>query len=488
MRKHVLSLGFVGSLLLILTGCGSTTQITNGTNGGGLTGSVAIFGTDAPLCDVFSFQVTISGATLTPANGGAPVSVITSANPITVDFARLQDFGNLLQLSSVPTGTYSQLNLTLSAPQLWVLDVTQSPPAPVQVSNVSLTTSRVSITLQPQLMITEGKSSGLMMDFNLQSSVQTDANGQVTGVVDPVFRAGMTMQSTADGVGRADDLHGVVQSVSTTSSNAAFTGSFTLQVFGGAGPVFTINTTSTTRFEGVTGLSGLSQSAFAEVDSHVDTSGNIIADAVEVEDSDPVSTQRAAFLGRVISVTRDLTGAATQFTIVVAEEFPDLEQTVPLRSPLTVTVSGTTFYAIGRPAFNEAGLNFNAKAIGVAETVVARGLIQSGPPVTLNAGAVVLRPRTVLGHFSTLLAAAGDGKTGGFTMIPCGSLFQGSAVNVLTFNDTIFDGFSSLAQLGPQPLLGARGLVIYQQTPGSANGASWTAPTWVLESHYVHQH
>ncbi len=371
---------------------------------------------------------------------------------------------------------------------MWVLDVTQSPPAPVQVSNVSLTTSTVSVTLQPQLMITEGRSSGLMLDFNLQKSVQTDANGQVTGVVDPVFRAGMTTNSTADGVGRAEDLHGIVQSVSTVSSNMAFTGSFTLQVFGGAGPVFTINTTGTTRFEGVSGLASLQQSDFAEVDSHVDTSGNLIADSVEVEDTDPVSTQRAAFLGRIISVTRDQTGAATQFTMVVAEEFPDLEQTVPLHSPLTVLVSGTTFYAIGRPAFNEASLTFNANALGVAETVVARGLIQSGPPVTLNAGAVVLRPRTVLGHFSTLLAAAGDGKTGGFTMVPCGSLFQGNAISVLTFNDTIFDGFSSLAQLGPQPLIGARGLVIYQQTSGAANGASWTAPTWVLESHYVHEH
>jgi Domain of unknown function (DUF4382) len=488
-RRHMLIVALVAiSSLLLLNGCGSYSSSGSGNNFAAQTGSVAVFGSDAPLCDVFSFQVTISGATLTPSSGGTPVSVITSANPVTVDFARLVDFANLLHLSTVPVGTYSQLNLTLSNPQLIVLDVTQTPPAPVAVSSTSLTTSTVSVNLQPQLVITQGKSSGLMIDFSLQKSVQADANGQVTGLVDPVFSAGMSAPSAADGVGRAEDLHGVVQSVSTTSSNSAFTGSFMLQVFGGAGTVFTINTTNQTRFEGVTGLSALTASDFVEVDSHVDTSGNVIADEVEEEDQDPISTQRAAFLGRVISVTRDQTGAVTQFEIVVAEEFPDLEQTVPLRSPLTVNVSGTTIYGVARPAFNEANLVFNAHAVGVAESVAVRGLIQSGPPVSLSARAVFLKPRTVLGHFSTLLAAAGDGKTGGFTMVPCGSLFQASPISVLTFSDTQFSGFTSLIELGPQPLLGARGLLFYQASPGSANGASWTPPTWVMEAHLVHQH
>lgn len=488
MLKRTLPLCLTSILVLMMTGCGSSMQTSTQNPGNSATGSVAVFGSDAPICDVFSFQVTITAATLTPAAGGTPVQVINSANPVTVDFARLQEFGNLLQLSSVPVGTYSTLNLTLSNPQLWVLDVTQTPPAPVQVNPTTLTTSNVSITLQRQLVVTEGTSAGLMIDFNLQKSVQADANGQVTGVVDPILRAGMTTNSGEDGVGRAEDMRGVVQNVSTTSSNSAFTGSFTLQVAAGAGPVFTINTTSTTRFEGISSILNLATGDFAEVDAHVDTAGNVVADEVEVHDSQPVSGTRAAVLGRVISVTRDTSGAATQFTILVTDEFPDERQTIPLRSPLTVNVSGTTLYAIARPALNEENLTFDANAIGVAEKIVVRGPIQSGPPVSLDARLVVLRPRTVMGHFSSLLAAAGDGKTGGFTMVPCGSLFQGQAISVLTFNDTIFDGFSTLTQLGPQPLLGTRGLLIYQPTSGSANGASWTAPTWVLESHYVHQH
>ena len=224
MLKRTLPVCLIGTLVLIMTGCGSSMQTSTLNPSGSAMGSVAVFGSDAPICDVFSFQVTITAATLTPMAGGTPVQVIDSSNPVTVDFARLQEFGNLLQLSSVPVGTYSTMNLTLASPQLWVLDVTQTPPAPVQVTPTTLTASNVSLTLQRQLVVTEGKSSGLMIDFNLQQSVQADANGQVTGVVDPILRAGMTTNSNDDGVGRAEDLHGVVQNVSTISSNSAFTG------------------------------------------------------------------------------------------------------------------------------------------------------------------------------------------------------------------------------------------------------------------------
>ena len=107
MRRHMLIIGLVGIFsLLLLNGCGSNSPSGQGNNFAAQTGSVAIFGSDAPLCDFFSFQITITGATLTPAGGGTPVSVITSANPVTVDFARLVDFASLLHLSSVPVGTW----------------------------------------------------------------------------------------------------------------------------------------------------------------------------------------------------------------------------------------------------------------------------------------------------------------------------------------------------------------------------------------------
>jgi Domain of unknown function (DUF4382)/Domain of unknown function (DUF5666) len=474
---------------LVLNGCGSSFQ--SGPEGGTFTfqsGSLAVFGTDAPLCDVYSFQVTLTGATLTPAGGGSDVAVITSSNPVTVDFARLVDFANLLKLSNVPVGRYSAMTLTLSNPVLMVLDVTQNPPAPLLVQNTSLSVSTVTVNLRPALEVTQGKASGLMIDFSLLKSVETDANGQLTGLVAPVFQAGMTVPSERDGVGRAQEMRGIVRSVSTTSINTAFTGSFTMQVHGGVGPIFTINTTSNTRYEGLTGLADLAASDFVEVDAMVDTGGAILAKEVERQGDEPLSSQRAAVLGRVVSVTRDGAGAATEFVIVVREVYPDLTQSIPLGSPLTIYLQPTTLFGIVRPAINEAQLTFDAKSLGVGESVAVRGLVQPGPPITVDARGVFVKPRTVLGNFNTLLADSGDGRTGGFSLTPCGSLFAAQPVTVLTFNDTEFSGVSGLAALDPKPLVGVRGLLFYQQDSGISNGAAWTAPAWVLEANRVRQH
>lgn len=93
-----------------------------------------------------------------------------------------------------------------------------------------------------------------------------------------------------------------------------------------------------------------------------------------------------------------------------------------------------------------------------------------------------------MGNFNTLLAAGSDGVTGGFTMTPCGALFVGNPIIVLTYPDTQFTGVSGLLNLTPAPTLNTCGDLFYEQTSGKATtGASWTAPTWVMQAREVHQ-
>ena len=61
-----------------------------------------------------------------------------------MDFARLVEFNTILNLANVPTGTYSQIKLTLANPQLTMIDVFADPPAPV-----TITTSLVNTRLLP---------------------------------------------------------------------------------------------------------------------------------------------------------------------------------------------------------------------------------------------------------------------------------------------------------------------------------------------------
>jgi hypothetical protein len=453
-----------------------------------LSGSVAVFGTDAPICDVESFVATITSASLVPQGGGQPVSLITATAPATVDFARLTDFTNILSTASVTPGTYNQLQMTLTNPQLIAISTTTSPPTP-QTIPTTLTATTFTITINPALVVSSSTTTGITMDFNLRKSLQVDATGQVTGTVDPQIT--VTPNTLSGSIaGEADSLYGIVQSTSTSNLPSGFTGSFALAVADGTGQTFTILSNSSTVFEGdgVTTFAGLTANTFVEVDAIVNTSGQIIAQTVDSEEQTAPSSQRSAFLGKVLNVTRDASGNATSFTLLVDDEVPSLNGSVPLHSGLNVTLTGTTTYFTNWRPWNPEAFTFSPKTLGVAEKVAVFGVLGSGSPPTMTANHLFLRPRNVMGNFNTLLVAGSDGKTGGFTMTPCGALFGGAPITVLTYANTDFDGVSGLVNLTPAPTLNTRGLLFYEQTSGkNASGVPWTAPTWVLQARQVHQ-
>jgi hypothetical protein len=144
------------------------------------------------------------------------------------------DFFTMLNLASVPTGTYNQLSLTLSNPQITILDTTQNPPKPV-TSTPTLTSQNVTVNLDPPLEVSANSAVALNIDFKLRKSVSVDANGNVT--VNPVFRT--STQTTPDHKDHNkleddEDLHGLVQTVSATPTPSTnFTGSFTVQTENG---------------------------------------------------------------------------------------------------------------------------------------------------------------------------------------------------------------------------------------------------------------
>jgi hypothetical protein len=151
-------------------------------------------------------------------------------------------------------------------------------------------------------------------------------------------------------------------------------------------------------------------------------------------------------------------------------------------------LTGTTTYFTNWQHWNRQAFTFSPKTLGVAEKVAVFGVLGSGSPPTMTANHVFLRPRNVMGNFNTLQAAGSDGKTGGFTLTPCGGLFGGTPITVITYSDTNFTGVSGLVALTAAPTLNTRGLLFYEATSGTTNaGASWTAPTWVMQARGVHQ-
>lgn len=502
-KRIVLPALVAGLATVLMVGCGSGTRGVTSATTSGPTGMLVTFGADQPTCDVESFMVTISSANLIPQGGGTAVPIVPPSQP--VDFASLVDFKNILSLGSVTVGTYNQLQLTLTSPALTVLNTSATPPSAQPVTTTfsnGSTTDTLTVSISPALTITTSATSGLVVDFNLRQSVLTDpTTGLVTGVVDPQLTITPSVASGTE-LGEADTLYGVVQSAPTTgSTNPSFIGSFPLQVQGGVGQILTVQVTSTTDFEGdsVTGLSGLTAltalaaETFVEVDAIVDTSGNIIAQEVDAEEQAVTTGQHAGFLGEVIGVTRDSSGDATGFNLLVGHETWDVTSEVPLQSSLTVTLADTTRYWTNWHHWNRSAFRFGPQTLGLAEKVAVFGVLQAGSPgppataPTLTARFVFLRQRNVLGTFTKLLTAGSDDRTGGFTLMPCGPLFPPQAITVLTFRDTRFRGVAGLNELTAGPILNTSGLLFYEQTNGPTNQPTWTAPTWVMQGKVVRQ-
>src|ERR1035441_3290905 len=270
-----ISVALVAALML---GCGS--------NGGPIAqnptpGSVVLFGTDTPICSVESFLLTITSWNLGPQSGTWSANPPLSApTPATVDFGRLTGFTNIVSTASVPPGTYSQLQITLSNPQLMLLSTSSNPPTP-QFPATILTATTLTLPINPALVVTSGSTIGLTLDFNLLNSVQVGTNGQATGTVNPQITV-TNNSSSGSAVGEADAIYGIAGAASTANPPNGFTGSFSLTVGSGAGQALTVWVNSNTVFEGdgVNNLSAIAAGTFVEVDAIVNTSGQIVAQLV----------------------------------------------------------------------------------------------------------------------------------------------------------------------------------------------------------------
>ena len=473
MRKLLTGLTAVIAAAILISSCGSSSSTDVISPTPTTSGQFVLMATDAPICSVASFNVTITSVELTPQSGGSPVSVIESSDPVTVDFASLMGFNTLLDLGSVPEGTYSQVTFTfMPNPQLMVFE--GNPPV-VTAIDATLTQTTVKATINPALVVSTDTPGGLTLDFRLFQSIQTDpVTGQITGTVDPAIRVFPAVITSADGLGVIDELDGVVQTVTATSSNTNFTGSFTLQVK--TTRTFQVNVTSDTQFDGVADLASMTQGLFVEVDAIVDQQGNIVARNVVAESASDATT--AAFVGPVLSVAMDTGGKATQLTMFVRTEHPDVSAVVPLLSTVEVTVSTETGFRIAKQGTDASPLPFNSSVIARGQEVVVHGSFVAGTPPTVTAKMIVLRPQPALGNVlpTPSPVIGSDGKTGGYYMAPCNPLFQNQIVNVVTSSDTTFTGLTDLNGLDSTSVYLNRGFLFYTTDSGSLNGLPWTTP------------
>lgn len=505
LRRMLVTSLLVGAISVVLSGCGSgITTLTALPRGG-----IVTFVGDTPFCDVLAFRTFVNGLQLTRLDGHV-VTVLGTSTDIRVDFAQLRDFTTVLNVGTIPEGTYNKATLTIAGAQLVTYDPTKNPP--IQFPITSLSTSTPEASINPPLVITPGKEAGLQIDFDVRRSLQVDSQGQITGQVIPVVTFSTVTPNSSQGFGEMDDIIGFVSSVTANSPNSEFIGNFHQQLFSGTGPLISVNltnssllcdgppTTGSTALCSTLPLNQLTTGSFAEVDGYVDSAGNLVANTAEIEDREIIEQDKTALLGYVTSINRDTSGNLIQFQFYVREEEPSVPTSVAVDSIVQVNPSSSTVYDYSSRATNSAGLPFDPSALAVGQELVVHGTYSvpgstgtagTKPQVNFAADKIYDKLQTDDGNFSSIAAAGGDDKTGAFWMASCATLFQGAPILVVTNGNTTYLNLQGLSSLTPAPSLLVKGLLFYETQAQTItdNGVPVTVPagTLVLLAKEVHQ-
>jgi hypothetical protein len=395
-------------------------------------GTSFVIGTDAPLASVVSFRVTFTGLNV---SDGTNTAALLS-QPTDIEFARLNGLRTLIDMRTVNAGTYTSVTATLASPVISFLDTSTTPPS-INTINGTLTSSSVTVQLPQPLVVDDNGLVGMFMDFRLASSLERDANGQLTGNVTPhiVFRPVQPGAPDAE----IDELRGGVVSVNVAGN------SFVMQ--GPHGRQLTVTTDANTLFEPGEDLSALNTNTIVEVSGSLQR-GTLNLQATSVQ----IVSQERFLLAGLITDVRPAVGPADAMDLFVRTELPDIAGITPGRSIATITFNGNERFLIHHFRLPLSIFLFNRASLVPGQRVSAGGqLIATTTPPTLDTRRVTLHRQGLEGGWvpgSTI----GNNKTGSFEFLAGGltGVLFGQPVRVLTSDRTRFINFTSLSDLSGQ--------------------------------------
>jgi hypothetical protein len=429
-----------------LSSCGGTSSTAP------QVGQASIFtvGTDAPLPSVVSCEVNVTGISLN--NGGTTVSVL--AQPAIVDFAQLSGLHQLLDLTAVPTGTYTSATITIASPVIGYINTSVTPPT-ISTINGTLTQSSVTVNFAQPVVVMDADLLGLRMEFDLRRSLQTDQNGQVTGTVDPVFE--VALRNSTDAQVSIDDFHGGV--VGVTGANT-----FTMQ--GPHGRQWTVEAGASTMLDDpTTPISSFTTNTIVEVSGTLDP----VTHAIEASEIEVVSND-SFYLGGLFTNIRPTPGAATQADLYVRDELPAING-ISDGQIETLDLNGSENYLIEHIHLPLTTLLFNNTELAAGQRVgIGGALATANGATTLTVHRVVLKRQGQAGTWVPGSTVVQNNNAGTFQLNDnwTAGVLLPSPLNVMTTNDTNFINLSGLSALQGTTALPIRvvGFVLVNQATG----------------------
>ena len=412
------------ALALGLAGCGGNNSVTNA----GPTNATINTG-DGTLDSLIKFEMTVSSLTLTGSGGTATTGNLLSKSA-EVEFVHQAGSFEPLALVNIPPGTYSGASMTVSNPEVVVLN-NAVPPAPVKIPS-TLTSPNVTVTFTGPITVTSTNSTVINFDMDLAGSITLSGTPPTSASVTPKFNVTTaTASNSDDDSGEIEDVHG-----SVTAINAP---NFTIQ---NGQSTITFATNSTTQFnDGITSLSQLKVGDIVEVDGTTQADGTKLATKVEREEASAGEEAE----GIITAVTGS---PATQITI--AHQVDSSGSATP---PVTVdvSISATTQFIVRADKLNLGSVPaFDATHIAKGQRVEADTSSSTASPIP--ADKLKLREQALIGTVSAASAS-------GFTL----TLNSSSAFATLTGQTTVAVSIVSGTELKVTPANGntvrVRGLV-----------------------------
>ncbi|HKV24725.1 MAG TPA: DUF4382 domain-containing protein [Candidatus Acidoferrum sp.] len=407
--------------------------------------TIFISGTDAPLPSVISFKVTIMGISVSEA-GGMPVTVTNG--PQDVDFAKLNGLHTLIDLNTIPAGTYDSVTVTLANPEIDYLNVANpqtNPPTRPTISAytatttppATLTTSSVTVNLSNPLVVNAGDVIGLGFEFDIRQSLQVGTNGQLTGAVNPTLDFKAITPSDADAY--IDEFTAGVTTINAGGN------SFTIQ--GPHGRAFTVDVNQQTEWEGNETINDLTTSSIVLISGTLDrTAGTFDADTVAI------LSQNQFYAGGLITFVDPPTGTAQDFDLYVRSVLP-ANTGFHSGQISTIDLTGNEKYFIYwmhnrfvNPRWSN--IFFNSALMVPGQRVTIGGPFTNG---TVTVKRVVLRHE---GHVGTLVANSVNVGASTFQYNSnglAGVLFNGPVTVYVTPFTRFGGGLTSLQDLTSNP-------------------------------------
>ena len=183
---------FIFAAPFLIIGCSSSGSGSTGSSGTSQTpavqtGTVDMMVSDASTENWATIGVKVLAIALVPQGGGTPVTVYTASNPTPViNLVQLDQLSEILGNVSVPVGTYTSANLTISGNPGDVMLTTSANPAvgfagtastqiPANEIDIQGTTGSagsltvpVSVNLASPLVVTANQSNALDLEFDLE--------------------------------------------------------------------------------------------------------------------------------------------------------------------------------------------------------------------------------------------------------------------------------------------------------------------------------